>query len=61
LVARREIAVGEELSFDYSTLYGSDWTNLYSGNSSETNWKEIELKHSGHVSEFVKAMAAKQM
>jgi hypothetical protein len=39
LVARREIAAGEELSFDYSTLYGSDWTNLYTGNSSETNWK----------------------
>jgi hypothetical protein len=42
--------VGEELSFDYSTLYGSDWTNLYSGDSSQTNWKEIELKYSGHVS-----------
>jgi SET domain-containing protein len=39
LVARREIAAGEELSFDYSTLYGSNWTNLYSGDSSQANWK----------------------
>jgi D-alanine-D-alanine ligase len=39
LVAKREIAAGEDLSFDYSTLYGSDWTNLYTGDSSETNWK----------------------
>jgi hypothetical protein len=59
LTARRYIAMGEELSFDYSTLYGSEWTNLFTRDCSSTNWKHISLKYCGHVSEFVKMMAAK--
>jgi SET domain-containing protein len=41
IVARKDILPNEELSFDFSTLYGDDWSNLCNPSHSKTNWKEI--------------------
>jgi hypothetical protein len=41
IVARKDILPDEELSFDFSTLYGDDWSNLFNPGHSKSNWKGI--------------------
>lgn len=57
IVARRDIAAGEELSFDYSTLYGDNWRNPINAEQSKTDWTALAEKYAGHISEFVKKKA----
>lgn len=57
IVARRDIADGEELSFDYNTLYGDSWKNLINLEQSKTDWLALSNKYAGHVSSFVKSKA----